>query len=318
MKLEKQLFSKYKTVWVLSLLIVVACLFAIYLRLFTQQELWYEMFAAVIGVIITAIITMVLLNGQSDNDAKREQNAKVFEEKLRIYQEFLQTLNNVIEDGALTKEEKIKLEFQTSYVAMHCKPCYIKAVSEAVQKIILCQCPKEEQKLNSSNEKEPLLENLFKIVGAFRMDLYADKMNKLDPDRDTYLNDTLEIFSYTYRNAKDVEDGDVQSNEVGFSTRESLPDSQLWDEAVEAWKKEHWIVEDSKGKDQLVIRRDDGMPAHVGIWFGGKDGEHYYIGAGFEGQYDDADFAQPLKNERGGRRSRGWWSKVFPTDFDNM
>lgn len=59
-----------------------ACFFAIYLRLFTEKELWYEMFAAVLGVVITAIITMILLRGQSDNDVERERAAKVFEEKL--------------------------------------------------------------------------------------------------------------------------------------------------------------------------------------------------------------------------------------------
>ncbi len=40
------------------------------------------MFAAVLGVVITAIITMILLRGQSDNDVERERAAKVFEEKL--------------------------------------------------------------------------------------------------------------------------------------------------------------------------------------------------------------------------------------------
>ena len=107
----------------------ITCFFAVYLRLFTEKELWYEMFAAILGVIITAVITMVLLRGQTTNDVERERAAKVFEEKLRIYQEYLQTLCNVIEDRCLSDEEKIRLEFQTSYVAMHCEPKYIVDVS---------------------------------------------------------------------------------------------------------------------------------------------------------------------------------------------
>lgn len=54
------------------------------------------MFAAVLGVVITAIITMILLRGQSDNDVERERAAKVFEEKLRIYKDYLHTLYDVI------------------------------------------------------------------------------------------------------------------------------------------------------------------------------------------------------------------------------
>ena len=90
--------TQNRIVGITAVLIILACFFAIYLRLFTQKELWYEMFAAVLGVIITAIITMILLRGQSDNDVERERASKVFEEKLRIYQEYLQTLYDVIKD----------------------------------------------------------------------------------------------------------------------------------------------------------------------------------------------------------------------------
>ncbi|WP_286036225.1 hypothetical protein [Succinatimonas hippei] len=89
---NKQKLSERKVIISTSILIVIVCFFAIYLRLFTQRDLWYEMLAAVIGVIITAIITMILLRGQSNNDVERERASKVFEEKLRIYQEYLQTL----------------------------------------------------------------------------------------------------------------------------------------------------------------------------------------------------------------------------------
>lgn len=56
--------TQNRIVGITAVLIILACFFAIYLRLFTQKELWYEMFAAVLGVIITAIITMILLRGQ--------------------------------------------------------------------------------------------------------------------------------------------------------------------------------------------------------------------------------------------------------------
>lgn len=56
--------TQNRIVGITAVLIILACFFAIYLRLFTQKELWYEMFAAVLGVIITAIITMILLRGK--------------------------------------------------------------------------------------------------------------------------------------------------------------------------------------------------------------------------------------------------------------
>lgn len=95
--------TQYKIITITAVLVVLACFFAIYLRLFTEKELWYEMFAAVLGVIITAIITMILLRGQSDNDVERERAAKIFEEKLKIYQDYLHTLCDVINTGLNTK-----------------------------------------------------------------------------------------------------------------------------------------------------------------------------------------------------------------------
>ena len=57
-------FTQKKIVIITTILIVIACFFAVYLRLFTGKELWYEMFAASLGVIISAVINMVLLKGQ--------------------------------------------------------------------------------------------------------------------------------------------------------------------------------------------------------------------------------------------------------------
>ena len=69
------------------------------------------MFAAVLGVIITAVITMILLRGQSDDDVERERAAK-FWRKLRIYQDYLHTLCDVIKDHSLSDEEKSALNFR--------------------------------------------------------------------------------------------------------------------------------------------------------------------------------------------------------------
>lgn len=65
--------TQRKAILVVAILVVIACFFAVYLRLFTGKELWYEMFAAILGVIITAIITVLLLKGQTENEEKLEK-----------------------------------------------------------------------------------------------------------------------------------------------------------------------------------------------------------------------------------------------------
>lgn len=338
--------TQRKAILVVAILVVIACFFAVYLRLFTGKELWYEMFAAVLGVIITAVITMILLRGQSDDDVERERAAKIFGEKLRIYQDYLHTLCDVIKDHSLSDEEKIRLEFQTSYVAMHCDSKYIATVSNAVKELIEYCCPDEDSenlsRKNKSGSPDPLLDNLFCIVEAFRKDLYGDDF-KFD---DKHKQDTLENFSNAYRNAKSPNgayavpeqqritvDLNVLSNSLanarGVDTiSEKKPneqdleqqpetayaeDTSMWDKALSKWEEECWHVEGMSDQyDGFKMTNTNGNPGviDVGFWQG-----HYYIQATYDG---DSDFSKPLKWEKGGRRSYGQWWQYFAEPYYNI
>ena len=334
--------TQRKAILVVAILVVIACFFAVYLRLFTGKELWYEMFAAVLGVIITAVITMILLRGQSDDDVERERAAKIFGEKLRIYQDYLHTLCDVIKDHSLSDEEKIRLEFQTSYVAMHCDSKYIATVSNAVKELIEYCCPDEDgenlNRKNRSGSPDPLLDNLFYIVEAFRKDLYGDDF-KFD---DKHKQDTLENFSNAYRNAKS-NDGNVEKEQqritvdlnvlssslanVGIASEKDLndqksgqqvktthtEDTSIWDNALSKWEKEGWHIEGMSDQyDGFRMTNTNGNPGviDVGFWQG-----HYYIQAAYDG---DSDFSKPLKWEKGGRRSYGQWWQYLAEPYYNI
>ena len=334
--------TQRKAILVVAILVVIACFFAVYLRLFTGKELWYEMFAAVLGVIITAVITMILLRGQSDDDVERERAAKIFGEKLRIYQDYLHTLCDVIKDHSLSDEEKIRLEFQTSYVAMHCDSKYIATVSNAVKELIEYCCPDEDSenlsRKNRSGSPDPLLDNLFFIVEAFRKDLYGDDF-KFD---DKHKQDTLENFSNAYRNAKS-NDGNVEKEQqritvdlnvlssslanVGIASEKDLndqksgqqvktthtEDTSIWDNALSKWEKEGWHIEGMSDQyDGFRMTNTNGNPGviDVGFWQG-----HYYIQAAYDG---DSDFSKPLKWEKGGRRSYGQWWQYLAEPYYNI
>lgn len=331
-------FSQNRIVIMTIILIALACFFAVYLRLFTQKELWGEMFAAILGVVITAIITMFLLRGQTVNEVESERTAKIFEEKLRIYQEYLHFLCDAIKDSNLSEEEKISLKFQTSYVAMHCNPKYIETVSSAIKGLI-DSCCSEDKNLNhktESNSPDSLLDSLFCIVEAFRKDLYGDDFQF----NNEHKKNTLENFSEAYRNANsdDCNKGQEQqritvdlnvlsnsltnmgvgsvlenkSDERSFEQHVEIEDTKKWDDALLKWKEEGWHIEGmSEQYDGFKIAKDDGNPGFidVGFWEG-----HYFI----EAVYDrDADFSKPLKWEKGGRRSNGqWWQYLVEPYFN--
>lgn len=174
--------------------------------------------AAILGVVITAIITQLLLQGQTDKEEHlrknqqewQEKQAKkseewriahdrsntVFGEKLKIYQKFLDTLYNAVKDGELTESEKLELQYQTSLVAMHCEPENIQKLSGAVNQVITVVC--EPSKKRSPNENA-LLKTLFDVVEALRKDLYAKDFKPFPND---VKEQTIGNFNAAYSKAK--------------------------------------------------------------------------------------------------------------------
>jgi uncharacterized membrane protein YgaE (UPF0421/DUF939 family) len=174
---------------------LLAVIIAVAFRLFSEADLWFQMFSAILGVIITIIITNLLLNSQTNSDLQRERNSEIFREKLRIYQEFLQALYDVLKEEAVTPDEAMRLQFQTSYIAMHTSSEHIRQVSECVSSIVkmYSQCPSENGR-KVLQDKELLLKNLFRIVEIFRQELYTDQtdFNREDIDK------AIANFDYAY------------------------------------------------------------------------------------------------------------------------
>ena len=146
-----------------------------------------QILSALAGAVVTAIITMFLLLGQTSNEEKKERNAKIFEEKLRIYNEFLQNLCQVVKDMEISKEEEIMLEFQVAQIAMHTSTESINAISEQINTIISGIKKKE-------NQNGEMLNELFSIADTFYKELYG-KENEIDGNsRDTTINNFKTIL----------------------------------------------------------------------------------------------------------------------------
>ena len=318
----KQVLTDHKNSVIIAstiALIVIACAFAVYLRLYTGKELWYEMFAAIIGVIITAIITMMLLIGQTDSDEKREKKGKVFEEKLRIYQEYLSTLYDVIKDGKNTNEEKLKLAFKTSSVAMHCAPERVEKISESVKEIFKRTIKEDGNALEKLSEEDlkVVLKNLFDIMEAFKADLYENyKRHETLKWNKTLLN-FLDAFKLEQNDGDAPQQMPVDTKD-NIKTNDAKTADEDWEEKKKDWTLRGWTVNDylaSKNGFMLTLTGSDAgnnQPAFVDVgWYDG----HYYIQASYE---RDPNFAKALKWEYGGRRSHGTWWKYFDDEFYNI
>lgn len=284
------------------MLLVMVCAIIV----FTYQDFPARLMAAILGVVITATITVVLLDGQSKKEQMAKRNSKVFEEKLRIYQDFITTLYNVVKDRKLTEDEKLQLEFKTSLVAMHCKPKNLDSVSAAVRKVISSFCPSDEKKKQNSQGNIPLLESLLDVVQALKIDLYNvdvqkdAKMDGDDLDKMLFSSDikknTISNFQKAY--VETIDEEEAESNDT-------------WSQAVKNWQDKGWSVKAMESENcPLLITRNDGNPGIIDMGFYEN---HYYLQARYEG---DINFSKCLKWDNGGRRQREMWWEYPPLSMD--
>ena len=188
---------------VIFLVFVAIILSASIMGVFNGFEPYQQLIAAMLSVAATGVITALLLffqrkqqeqlnreqrefqltqtldqrkfdAEQKEKEKERLLETKVFEEKLRIYQEFLKKLCDVVKDMDITPQEEIELQFQVSYIAMHTKSDSIKIISEQVRKIVVAIKNKEKDSNN-------MLSQLFVISDTLYKELY-DMDNSIDEE----------------------------------------------------------------------------------------------------------------------------------------
>jgi hypothetical protein len=107
---------KWFRVLLFSLLGIIAfCTIIIAFQILPFSGLPYTFIGACLGAIVSAIITQVLLSGQTDREEVKECNVKVFEMKSKIFYDYIDELWNVLDKQKITKEkyEELRKFFST-------------------------------------------------------------------------------------------------------------------------------------------------------------------------------------------------------------
>lgn len=188
---------------------------AVIFKIFELEILPSQFYGALIGVVITAIITVFLLQGQTANEEEREKSIKVFEKKQEVYHAFLEELKRIIQDGEITIVSKDKsasldksvdelkdLIFQLGYLQMHTAEKTINDVLDGVAKIIQLMndfnSAKEDDKQKElPNYYSSLSEELFKIVAVLKADLYKQDCNPISKEKMNSILEVCDLFVET-------------------------------------------------------------------------------------------------------------------------
>ena len=274
-------------------LTIIAFAVTVVLRLFSVNDLPFQTFAALIGVIITAIITGVLLKGQSDSERIQKEQSEIFKEKLSTYNNFLTALCAYVTDS--TEKNKKALIFYTMAIRMHAKPETVKQFTEKVTEII------RSTGSGDSSEVSDLVKTLSEISQLFHNELYDEK-DSAD------LANTLESF-VTAISGSQVEPTEEQKEKETEEERkedeEAVSNSkiQAWDAKIKELASMGWTLKNST--DSFTIT-SDATPVQISVYR--KKGK--YVVEATKG--DDSEFSQLLKDNYGGARRYGTWWRELP------
>lgn len=137
--MKKDIKETRKQGW-LTLLALIIIAFAIsigFTPLFELIEggIAAEVIGSSFGAIFVIILTMFLLNKQTEIEQESKKSERVFDEKVKIYQEILNLTKKILLDGKLSAEEMNELPFPLIRLQMLADDEVIKAFKDVFHKI---------------------------------------------------------------------------------------------------------------------------------------------------------------------------------------
>ena len=180
--------SKSKNIILIIIFAVLFIMASIIFKLFGITNIWTQITGTLLGTIITAIVTVSLLNVQTDKEIGHDRDVGIFEKKQEVYHNFIAALEKITQDGKLNipgqpdyKEPKEgavvdelqDLIYQLGLIQMHAKSSTAKTITKQVGDLIGTLSL---MKNTSGVSVYPqIADNVFKIVNLLREDLYGEK-----------------------------------------------------------------------------------------------------------------------------------------------
>lgn len=284
--------------WIVAI-IIAASLFIVvpvFSQIFEWEVMPSQFYGALIGTVITAIITVLLLQGQTAIEEQKDISIHVFEKKQEVYHRFIEALEKITQDGKLNvpgtenyevrddgvRDELQDLIYQLALVQMHASTDTAKAVTEKVGSLITAISKMHgengEVKKATAADYSALAGTVFGIVALLRKDLYSPESrtteNSFEPIKDESFKSTLKnsgFFEEEFwleNNCADVMSDfcSLLFSEIG-NTNKFLPDAEK-DSKMMMWEKNNrkaWQYI-STAIEEFYTRKEDNRIA-LTKWF---------------------------------------------------
>lgn len=178
---------------------IVFLITAVTFEIFELASLPGQFFGTLLGVVITAIITVLLLQGQTKSEETRERHIMVFEKKQEIYFEFLNKLNTILQKDSLAlhlTKDKVRqnevhnlhdLLFEFGYLQMHTSAETFDKILDYVGNLM------QESKMVKSIDENAiedleryysvLTTDFFAIVSLLQYELYKESSSNMSKEK---------------------------------------------------------------------------------------------------------------------------------------
>ena len=186
----------------------------IFSNILSNSDFPLHVVGTLIGMVLSAFITVLLLKGQTAVEEENDIGRRVFEKKQDVYFDFIETLEKITQDGKLNipglpgyvkpqsendiNDELQHLIYQLGKVQMTASLDTSKSVTAKIGKMLSI--------LNNNRENKGTLysefaENLFSIVADLRRDLFNTNADLKNPDafdaiKKDYILETLKIAGF--------------------------------------------------------------------------------------------------------------------------
>lgn len=164
-------FKKYWFYLLLSLSISLTILVINNIYDHQPRQIIQDINSGVIGAILTTIITLILLSNQNESQENLTKNSVVYEEKLKIFNVFLDTLSQCLDDGKLTSAETTKIIHSFSVLRIHISSQNATKIENAISLIDNSFFYYDENSIPNLNK---LIELYTEITNVFKEELYGE------------------------------------------------------------------------------------------------------------------------------------------------
>ena len=124
------------------------------------------------GAIFVIILTMYLLNKQTEIEQETKKSERVFDEKVRLYQQILDITRDILIDGNLSEEEINRLPFPVIRLQMLGADETIAAFQKVFEKLNAVYAETDGDSINiPENDRNEIFQMLSSFAGVCRKDL---------------------------------------------------------------------------------------------------------------------------------------------------